>query len=1140
MARDTINYLTGLVSSRVNTGFIEELGEIQQDFNMGLTLDGTKDSVHFQVISYTIREALKPYTVLNHVRTNTWWIVSHDKVMRYTNESGYMYVHEIDCLGAIELLNARDLTDCGFRSNVYDIDNVAERLMKLSNFEYSFGFNYYGIDESTKVDYIKTFENYTLLSALREFFNGYNCGLKVADFRVVGEGSGTNRRFKMTMFIDVISKTGNTRHEIKDIDYFTDVRETKSIDKDSYGTTVVTNAQNVVNTKVSVFPSVGTVGLSSVGRVVYTETGDLVPSTNVSEDAVIRLPAPAYKVNKLSIICCPYMIYVSKNGSTTDMVQYSTENRNPYDSYAYDSIFNSLKNLVENSFGSEVADKFESNKKAILQGVKDASTFDLYDGFLYDAINDNDTSGYCPFKYPKNAPSGMKLIKFRNEAHVVPVERYIVLTDKDTRSSFLNPFQGIYWERGSRYIRGFGYFGIEADVAKRTEFSYSVKGSAVIYSFMVGGDNYIVTLDPYNTISSRYGAVFKPSTMTFKVEYIPMTDLKVLTDNDNKTQDIQLYNQSGKMTDSVGLSKLINSYANEITDESITRYKDFYNFDEIPNVGDLINNQGTYYVINNISIDFHQHEQINDEIQYMLEGEFSMSKQVAVKSLMVNANSNIRDYGIPQTNNVARKQVYRDIFSFDNKTIVGYGNGDYLHLENILEFEWGNITSSPYEDYIAFITTFAQYPTYNNGDPNPTGETTAMFYQLPTTRFVLKKQVVYKTDFNDNNIIGYDSQDIASGFSTNNLLLTASRNINTPISYVDENGEVRGIEIAFVNSDKATEIYNDYASINGFTSLNFIQQRVFIDSDLYDFAESVCDFRIDESNTYLKDALEIPVFEVCAQIISSDNVVIGENILDEIYEVGKTYRVFYEYVYVDDYLTEQNALSYSLNSVYAYMTSLFDIGLKIDDACVIKNDSENQLYEITLYDEAKLRFSTGKVLGNQIQPTAGKNLAVFRHVWDSQQAREVKTDFMFMIKNIPSSSIIPTVRDIQANCDAPDIETIFYDSLGNGTRDANGFVSIHDGIDTFTSVPEIVSAEIYIYFSDGNGNNDEISVDLYNLEASLDSSGHLTIVGTFSGIILDESDWDFATIAATGDAYEVVNIRDGTGGQIKLYYTKIK
>ena len=151
-------------------------------FNMSFVIDGTKDSAKMVVLSYKKKETIKPYSIVLHEDTNTWWIVANDKVEHYVNDDGdYLYKHNLQLEGAIELLNARDLTDCGFNQGRYTITNFVDRLFALSNYELghsiSFGTNLSG---NKIVDYIKTYENYTLLSALRDFFDGYNCAVKLS------------------------------------------------------------------------------------------------------------------------------------------------------------------------------------------------------------------------------------------------------------------------------------------------------------------------------------------------------------------------------------------------------------------------------------------------------------------------------------------------------------------------------------------------------------------------------------------------------------------------------------------------------------------------------------------------------------------------------------------------------------------------------------------------------------------------------------------------------------------------------------------------------------------------------------------------------------------------------------------------
>ena len=69
-----------------------ELGEIQTNFNMCMTIDGTKDSLQVQVYGFVSSEIM-PNTILWHKATNTWWIVKRDIVKRNANEKDYYYTY---------------------------------------------------------------------------------------------------------------------------------------------------------------------------------------------------------------------------------------------------------------------------------------------------------------------------------------------------------------------------------------------------------------------------------------------------------------------------------------------------------------------------------------------------------------------------------------------------------------------------------------------------------------------------------------------------------------------------------------------------------------------------------------------------------------------------------------------------------------------------------------------------------------------------------------------------------------------------------------------------------------------------------------------------------------------------------------
>ena len=57
-------------------------GEIQNDFSMGLTIDGSKDSCKVVVLSFE-ENSIEPNTIIYHQKTNTWWIVDNDRKQRF-------------------------------------------------------------------------------------------------------------------------------------------------------------------------------------------------------------------------------------------------------------------------------------------------------------------------------------------------------------------------------------------------------------------------------------------------------------------------------------------------------------------------------------------------------------------------------------------------------------------------------------------------------------------------------------------------------------------------------------------------------------------------------------------------------------------------------------------------------------------------------------------------------------------------------------------------------------------------------------------------------------------------------------------------------------------------------------------------
>ena len=877
------------------------LGEVQigeNGFNMSFVIDGTKDSAKFIVWSYSLSEALKPLTLVYHENTDTYWIVSNDKVEKRANESGWLYVHNLQLEGAIELLNARDLTDCGFNQKTYTIENFLKRLFKLSTFEMTPSLVFFnGFSKDDIVDYNKAFENYTLLSALREFLDGYNCCAKMR----FSFNTNISTYPLQYAFIDILPKTGRDATTIRDIDEtFTDVKEIKTLNKNSYGTTVISNAENIVSTKKKVYPSVGLTRIS--GEQFYIKP----------ENACIRLPSKVNSVDYVDVVKgkIPVGIGVSIS-SYQGLIGYKTFDSSNIQSYdaMIDWIKTTLLNdqyagdYVENNIPQEF---WDSNKgQDAFNNVVNNFSFRFYDTEQYDPIKDNFISSHTINKFTKSLEAGNP--------------KPYVLGASDIRNGVQNVWEVMYWERGSNLIKGFDFF--KENGTSNQIFSTTQEGITFL-DFDVGTSqgtrHYRVVIGDYTQVGGIAPTKVSLSLLTsyFSIKYTPMSDMKIKYDNTNSGNDIKLYNQNGRYTDGVALSKLLLSYKNEIVSDNITRYLIGYDYYSLPQVGDLILKNNEKYVINNVSLDFFQNEDgnpSNSEDEYFIVGEYTLSKNTSTKSLLTNPNTNIRDYGIPQNFNIQRKQLYRDFYELDFTQDTSADLDEYLPLNKLFNTKyWYN----EYLGHTAVMKIVYDNPYGGGGEDYDGGivqPSNTWYYQLDTTVYFMKKSMYEIIDFQDNNILGYDCQNVTCGFDIRrifNIIQVGTANIdivNTPVSYVDDKGQFKNIYISMCSSEQLMDIYDEYiAEEETLLSLTYggtlYNRCVFIPSDIYNKAHNNCDFEINVLN-YNKDALEVPMFEYSCQIDDTDNIIIGENIFEN-YE--DDFRYFYELVFIPHDLVDNN------------------------------------------------------------------------------------------------------------------------------------------------------------------------------------------------------------------------------------------
>lgn len=1092
------------------------LGEIQSNFNMSRVIDGTKDSMKVQVLNFS-GEEIEPLTIIEHRSTNTWWVVSHDKVERDMSESGFRYTHNLQVLGAIELLNARDLTDCGFNQNTYTIEEILYRLCRMSNFEFAnnqdlnFEILSDELDVNQNVDYMKTFENYTLLSALREVVSGYNCDIKLS-FELTQDNKLYNA------LLTIIPKTGYSDKTPIEESEFSDVRETKTMDKNSFGTTVVSNAENVISSKSKTFPTTGAVRLSG--------TQYEINATN----AIIRLPSNVFKVNWIKVYQ-PINIVINL---------YSTEYKYQVMSIDKTNVDSTLDKIIEDVYLKCVAmtsvlqvnyntikQYFYDNKDRIFNPVYKASTMTMYSGWkLNPATND--------IVAPSDNPDFYFPVIYRHYSVDNSGDTfYWLVGEKQQHDNMPKVQRCMFFEKGKNTISEFDILGtINAPILPSADYSYI---AGYQYTDLrdgnynpTTGSQYQVVYHPYIDEYMQFGLqpnlrtniqislgklpVISVNNTYYKVNYIPMSDLKIKYDNSGERNDTQLYNQNGKLNDSVALSKLLLSYSKEIESDTITKYAHYYNYNDIPNVGDMVSIGNDIYVINNISYDFYENEEV-DNSAYYIECEFTMSKKIGTKSLLTNPNTNIRDYGIPQNNNVVRKQLYRDFYELGHTLDTNASNDYYLPLDKIM-----NVSNryQDYQDHIAVIKL--GYEEQVQGHSN-------WYYQLDTTTYILKKAIYEVVNFNDNNIIGYSSQNTVSEFDISRVFKGLGDTKNTPISYTDNNGKVASVEIAFCTNEQLTSIYDNYRNANkdkeGYSSYTgllynysiFIASEVYEGADygtsyaylgvieelgtsgavqridvtqylsgfngnasdlsvdnlqVFDFggtqqtlntdyryyfektgnnyflvvdiypsstaysyahiiitnisrsgfagAKHINDFKIEEP-TYQKDALEVPFFEYSCQIDNSDDVIIGDNILDT---KNDTFVYMYSYVLVPkNQVNENNFFRYVESPIGTFDDNNHFI---INVAKGIKMTYNNDKLEINFYDNESYDVISDTFAQGTIAPIVGQfesqlkthDLMIVRHkvnehttyhTVDNVKYVDSINDLMFVIRNTNNAQL---------------------------------------------------------------------------------------------------------------------------------------
>ena len=272
----------------------------------------------------------------------------------------------------------------------------------------------------------------------------------------------------------------------------------------------------------------------------------------------------------------------------------------------------------------------------------------------------------------------------------------------------------------------------------------------------------------------------------------------------------------------------------------------------------------------------------------------------------------------------------------------------------------------------------------------------------------MDKMLYVVCDFNDNNIIGYASQNVYSGFNITRVISGSTDNLNTPISYVDSKGEVKDIRIKFCNNEQLTTAYDEYLQQQSGGDTyegNLYNYSCFIPSDIYEnMGANDYTFIIEEPN-YNKDAIEVPVFEYACQIEDSEDVLIGDNIFP-----SQKGNVVYMYSFVmGENLNQNNVIAdehitYSSGSETATLENAAKITL-LDE-----NTMRVRLFEKRYYFVDTMTFGDD----TDVNFVANKDYAIFRHTFDLTTNQETNVELVMIAKKV-QPTLLNQVVDIIIN-----------------------------------------------------------------------------------------------------------------------------
>ena len=774
--------------------------DILSTFNIEDNLNETPSNMKVKVItSNTYREEFQVNTVAYHEDTNTWWVIKSD-------ESSYMttgeYEHEIQLVEYLEFYAYRHLPNCAFAPNTYTLEQMLNRLFDIAKL--SITVTYPDFLDEDKIMPFFSFENFTVANAIKNIARAINAIPKMS--------------VNLTGFVPTltfINRNGADNAIVNVLDTQFPIAYEKNMNSSDQFTT--RSVSNITNAKSSI-------SITSPTKLGYKI---LTPNSGEYNTADVRVFLPT-KIESVDLIRVYLPINVWFEETASQLV---------FSGYYLDKDF--VANKITNATGTGFTAGELATAVANLP-----EPLEFYKVELNGTINKNYNSGLSD-NYRANL--------FKNKMKVASKFDFDQIDDQDEkdRTAYFVPYSNeIVLPLSLRN-------GLEAQattIATATDHNPFYE----LFDDPTSTDRIYMRVNYTQDASTP--DIVKPNDIFVQVVYKPVADIKITIDNDNDAQDEKYFNQSGKVIDSVSVSKLITSHTNDSVEGTKIRNARHFALNEILPLGQLVRDNNQLYVISQRSID----GQIKDGFEYY-NVIYTLSRNRIARSENIIADSAVISYKTPDDNLVFRTQLYKDYIELSLQNLNQ--DSPYLIMTKALVLS-DTLAGTNFDYTVLAKNSYGTTPTI-------------LRYVKSPSVFDLHKAKLMNVNWQSNNIVGTRLENI-----------TSTTYAQTPIVYTDSLGNATNFELLFLdttNLNEAVEDYNNpydagtYDPLVPFTDLTQVPTTFYTDDVLTDGRFSI---RIQEDTSggvpYKKDPFEIPVFEYMIQgnddYSQNGNIVIGNDL----------------------------------------------------------------------------------------------------------------------------------------------------------------------------------------------------------------------------------------------------------------------